>query len=41
MIMMMMMIVISNNNLFNFSSFTISEGNYRLTLGYHDIASFL
>ena len=26
-------------NLFNLSSFTISEANYRLTLGYHGIAS--
>jgi hypothetical protein len=29
----------NNNNLFNLSSFTISEANYRLTLGYHGIAS--
>ena len=27
--------------LFNLSSFTISEANYRLTLGYHGIASFI
>jgi hypothetical protein len=30
---------INNNSLFNLSSFTISEANYRLTLGYHGIAS--
>jgi hypothetical protein len=28
-----------NNNLFNLSSFTVSDANYRLTLGYHSIAS--
>ena len=27
--------------LFDLSSFTISEANYRLTLGYHGIASFI
>jgi hypothetical protein len=26
------------NNLFNLSSFTVSEANYRLTRGYHGIA---
>jgi hypothetical protein len=30
---------IEDNNLFNLSSFKISEANYRLTLGYHGIAS--
>jgi hypothetical protein len=29
----------NNNNLFNLSSFTVSEANYRLTFGYHGIAS--
>jgi hypothetical protein len=29
----------NNNSLFNLSSFTVSEDNYRLTLGYHGIAS--
>ena len=29
----------NNNNLFNLSSFTVSEANYRLTLGYHGITS--
>ena len=31
----------NNNNLLNLSSFTISEANYRLTLGYHGIVSFI
>jgi hypothetical protein len=30
-----------NNNVFSFSSFTISEANYRFTLGYHGIAFFI
>ena len=29
----------NSNNKFNLSSFTISEANYRLTLGYHGITS--
>jgi hypothetical protein len=29
----------NNNNLFNLSCFTLSEADYRLTLGYHGIAS--
>jgi hypothetical protein len=29
----------NNNNIFNFSSVRISEANYRLTRGYHGIAS--
>ena len=31
----------NNNNLYNLSSFTLSEANYRLTLGYHGISLFL
>ena len=30
----------NDNNLFNLSSFTIFEASYRLTFGYHGIASF-
>jgi hypothetical protein len=31
----------NNNNIFNLSSFTLSEANYLLTLGYHSISLFL